>query len=515
MERTERERLATLLRERRRRDAKDDFLTFVQWMFPPYRVNWHHALIADALMQVEAGKIDRLLIDAPPRHGKSTLASVFFPAWYLGRNPLGEIIATAYGERLIAGFGNRLRNFMSTPEFAEVFGQEAALAGDMRARDQWLTNAGGVYRAAGVGGGITGFGANLFLVDDPVRGREDADSETIREKIWDWWQNDAYTRLMKGGAIVVIGTRWHEDDPIGRMLEQHGTVEEGGEWHHLHFPAINDNGEALWPDEYSLEWLARTRKSVGPRAWQALYQGNPTPVDGAFFQEDWFRESPMEWTPEDARRGLIRTYGASDYAVTAAGRDFTVHVVVGVDAMDRIHIIDMWRGKAAPDVWTAEMLRLMVKWKTLMWAEGKGGLQRAAEPFINKSQREHKVWNARMQISEVENKEVRAQSFQGRMAMGQVCWPYRAPWFPEAKTELLKFPTGRNDDIVDALSLIGRMLDGMVAGGMPKGPADTRDPAIIVGEASETPPEGFRQATWRDLVDHTMKRRRVERRLYG
>ena len=507
-DRKAKERLAKLLQEKQKRDAKDDFLTFVQWMFPAYRVNWHHQKIGDALMQIESGEIDRLLIDAPPRHGKSTLASVFFPAWYLGRNPRHEIIATAYGEALIAGFGARLRNFMGQPHFAEVFGQEAALASDMRARDRWLTNSGGVYRAAGVGGAITGFGAHLFLVDDPVRGREDADSPTIREKIWEWWQNDAYTRLMKNGRIIVIGTRWHEDDPIGRMLQQQGTVEEGGEWNHIHLPAINDDGEALWPDEFDLDWLERTRKAVGPRAWQSLYQGNPTPEEGTFFRNEWFHPSVGEWTPEDAKRGIIRTYGASDYAVTAAGRDFTVHVVVAVDAMDMIHIVDMWIGKATPDVWTDAMLDLMVRWKPLMWAEGKGGLQRAADPFITKRQKERKVWSARMQISETENKEARAQSFQGRMATGCVFWNEKAPWYSEAKNQLLKFPTGTNDDIVDALSLVGMMLDGMTAGGIPHTPKDTREPAITTTIGAAALPEGYRQATWGDIVRSSMAKRR-------
>ena len=343
-DRVSRETYAVALRERNRRLARDDLIVYAQRVMPFYRVSWHHRQIAECLMMVERGEIDRLMVHAPPRHGKSLLVSVLFCGWYMGRNPSNEIIAASYGTELVAGFGTRLRNMMAGPEQVEIFGKGSRLSTDTRARDRWLTASGGVYRAAGVGAGITGFGAHLIVIDDPVKSREEAESPGMREKVWDWYQNDLYTRRMKGGAIVIIQTRWHEDDLSGRLLVE---MERGGDqWHHLHLPAINDEGEALWPDEYPVEDLERTRLVVGPRAWQALYQGDPTPEDGNYFEADWLRE--YHRLPDISR---MRIYGASDYAVTEDDGDYTVHVVIGVDENAVIYVLDMWRKQTASNVW--------------------------------------------------------------------------------------------------------------------------------------------------------------------
>ena len=506
MSKDERVRYAQLLREKHRRRSRDSLLDYVTWTFPAYRVGRHHLQIANALEKIEAGEIDRLMIFAPPRHGKSLLASIRFPAWYLGRNPTREVIAAAYGGELVAGFGSRLRNLMGSEEHREVFGDKASLAEDVRARDRWLTKSGGVYRAAGVGAGITGFGAHLLLIDDPVKSREDADSETMRAKVWDWYQNDAYTRLMKGGAIVVIMTRWHEDDLGGRLLEH-----DEDEWTKIHLPALNDRGEALWPDEYPVEALERTRHQVGPRAWQALYQGSPTPDDGTFFQAEWFKESPARFTPRDAQRGIIRTYGASDYAVSSNEGDFTVHVVAGIDANDDLHILDLWRKQATPDVWTDSLINLAERWKPIMWAEEQGAIQKAAEPFIAKRQAERKAYFARMQIPSTKDKPTRAQAIQGRMATGKVYWPTKAPWYPEVLDEMLKFPAGKHDDVVDTIALLGRMLAGMAHGkNITRVDKPGIFPIMLTGDQKQAPP-GMRAVTWGEVIEESRKQKRRKR----
>ena len=512
MDRMQKLQLVTAGRDAHRRRAKEHLVDYVTWTFPSYRVYWHHLEIIRQLEAVERGDIDRLMIVTPPRHGKSELASIRFPAWYLGRNPRREIIACAYGDDLVSGFGARLRNIMGSGEHEEVFGKEAALSSDVRARNRWFTNSGGVYRSAGVGGGITGFGANLFILDDPIRGFMDANSEVVRNQVWNWWTNDAYTRLMKGGAIVVIGTRWHEDDPIGRLLER-----QPGEWTVVHFPAINGKEEALWPDEFSRAALERIRATTDARTWQSLYQGDPLPEEGIFFKQEWFRPAERRYGPRDAERGLIRVYAASDYAVTGNDGDYTVHLVVGITKDDRIQVLDMWRGQTTPNEWTDAMLDMAKRWKPLMWAEGKGGVQKAAEPYIAKRQRERKIFFARMQIPETVDKRTRAISIQGRMAAGMVEWPMNAPWFSQAQAEQLSFDAGKYDDIVDTLSLIGKMLDGMAPGKAAKRPDDKPGAMPIIGGGGQLPP-GTRQATMREIVDETLKSRRGRRqrlRRYG
>lgn len=510
------ERRAALKDERFRRLAARDLLTYAQRIMPFYRVGHHHRKIAEALMMVEAGIIDRLLIVMPPRHGKSLLASVIYPAWYMGRNPTREIIAWSYGGELVSGFGARLRNIMKSPEHLEIFGLESALAADTRARDRWLTNAGGVYRAAGSGGAITGFGAHVFIIDDPVKGYEEAYSPTVQNKTWTIYQHDIYPRVMKGGAIIDIQTRWVENDLAGRLLEEQD--KDGDTWHTVYYPAsrhretgkpvdpTHPEAVALWPDEYPLEDLDRKRRVVGPIAWQAEYQGNPMPEEGSYFLLDWLQT--YDERPDVSR---MRIYGASDYAVTHQAGDWTVHVIVGVDQFDDIYILDMWREQSESDRWIDALCDLMLQWKPILWGEEGGQIRRSLGPYIAKRQRERKAWGARLEFSSSADKPTRARSFQARVAAKRVYFPSRKPWWPEMQSELLRFPTGKNDDIVDALSLIGRMLDVLATGKTAPGPAN-RDGALVIGAA---PPAGMRPVTYGDMAAITRSenaRRREGRR---
>ena len=495
-------RLAELLKDQRRRLARDHFLNYAQYVRPDYKIAPHLEKIAAKLEAVERGEIDRLMIFLHPRAGKSLTCSIIFPAWYFGRNPRNQIIASAYGESLVSGFGARIRNIMSSPEHKEVFGLQGSLSGEAQARDHFLTQAGGVYRASGVGGAITGFGANILIIDDPVRGREDADSEVMRNKVWEWWQNDAYTRLMPGGAVLVIMTRWHEDDLSGRLLDANH-----GEWDILHIPAINTDGEACWPEMFDLDALGRIKRDVGHRTWQALYQGDPIPDSGNFFQKEWFHQVPRHFSPEDVSNRLITTYGCSDYAVSGGGGDWTVHVVAGVDPDDNIHILDMFRGQSTPDIWADKMIDMAIRWKTILWAEGRGGLQKAVEPYIVKRQMERQHYFAKVQIQETQSKRERAIAFQGRMASGKVFWPKNAGWYGTAETELLRFDAGKNDDIVDALSLLGQMLASMAPGRNPPKPPDQMGVLTIGDYESNHGP----QITWNEVIERSKKIRRQGR----
>jgi predicted phage terminase large subunit-like protein len=422
-----------------------------------YVVAAHHALIASKLEAVERGEIDRLMINMPPRHGKSELASRRFPAWFLGRHPSKQIIAASYNSELATDFGRQVRNIVQSVEYQAL--SSTKLAEDSRAANRWNTADGGSYVAAGVGTAITGRGADVLLIDDPLKDREEADSELQRQKVWDWYTSTAYTRLAPGGRIVVIQTRWHEDDLTGRLLVEQ--ARGGDQWEVLELPAINDAGEALWPDFYPLETLERYRKVLPARDWSALYQQRPSPEEGDYFKREWFKHY-------DVLPKHLRMYGASDYAVKGTGGDFTVHIVVGIDPDDNLYIVDLWRAQTTPDRWIEELLNLIQRHKPLTWAEEAGVIDKSVGPFLDKRMRERRIYCHREPYPSVADKPTRCRAFQARTAMGKVYFPHNAPWVADLQAELLNFPTGKNDDQTDTLGLIGRMLDTMTGGRAPK-----------------------------------------------
>ena len=249
-----------------------------------YKPSFHHEKIANALERVEKGEIKRLIIQMPPRHGKSQLASINFPAWYLGRNPDKEIITASYSADLAIDFGSKTRDVVSDELYKEIF--ETRLKQDDQNKAKWKTNKKGSYTSVGVGGPLTGRGANVLIIDDPIKNREEAESETIRKKVWDWYTSTAYTRLEKNGAIIVIMTRWHLDDLAGRLLdyEEHG----GEHWEVISFPAVAEQdedyrkeGEALWPAKYDLDALMNIKQNIGAYDW------NCTPAYTPILMADW------------------------------------------------------------------------------------------------------------------------------------------------------------------------------------------------------------------------------------
>lgn len=381
------------------------------------------------------------MVFMPPRHGKSEKASKRFPSWYLGRNPKRQIIAASYNSDLASDFGREVRNIMASPEFGDVFGS-VRLRQDSRAADRMNTEHGGAYFAVGVGTATTGRGAHLGLIDDPFKDREDADSEIQREKVWNWYRSTFYTRLMPGGAIVLIQTRWHEDDLAGRLLEQNAS-----EWTVLDLPAIDKDGKALWPEWYDVPALERIKATIGPREWSALYQQRPQPDEGTFFQRDWLGE----WAKRPADLSI---YGTSDYAVTEDGGDYTVHRIWGVDGEGVLYRLDGWRGQTAADKWIEAKLDLIHKHKPLAWFGEAGVIQKAVEPMLKRRMNERNIFCRMEWLPSIHDKPTRARGFQARAAMGKVRVEPGADI-----SEFLAFPAGKHDDDVDCASMIGRALD--------------------------------------------------------
>ena len=425
----------------------------------------HHELIIAELEAIARGEIDRLALFLPPGSAKSTYGSVLFPPWYLARRPDAAIIAASHTAELAERWGRKVRNLIA--EHSLELG--ISVAGDNKAAGRWETSAGGEYFAAGVGGAIAGRRADLAVIDDPVRSREDADSKKVRDAQWDWYKFDLLTRLKPGAAIVLIQTRWHEDDLAGRILS-----EEGDRWRVISLPMeAEDNdplgrrpGDPLWPEWFTDQMRSDAKRD--PRVWSALYQQRPVPDDGAYFLRDWLR--PVEQLPP---LETLRVYGGSDYAVTADGGDYTVHVVVGVDPEDRIYVLDVWRRQAASDEWVEAWCDLVRKWRPIEWAEETGQIKAGVGPFLDRRARERRAYCYRRQFPTRGDKAVRAQSIRGRAAMGGLYLPVHAPWRAEFESELLRFPAAPHDDQVDALGLVGQLLDTMLSGRKPE-PANQR-----------------------------------------
>jgi predicted phage terminase large subunit-like protein len=429
--------------------AHSNLLAYVRLQFPGYRIGAHHRRIAEALMAVERGEISRLILQAPPRHGKSMLTSEYFPAWFLGRNPDKYIITSTYGQDLADDFGRKVRNQMRSAEHKATFPQ-CVLSEDSQSASRFGTEQGGAYFALGVGAPATGRGSHLMVIDDPIKGREEADSETHRRRLKEWYASVAYTRLMPGGAIIIMATRWHEDDLIGWVLSEHG--HEG--WTVIDLPAIDEQGKALWPDQYDIEALNRIKRTIGQREWQALYMQRPTPDTGDYFKRDWFK------TYENPPKHL-RIYGASDYAVTADDGDFTEHGVFGLDNDGDLYMLDWWSGQTSSDVWIETQLDLIDRWKPQAWIGEAGPIRRSIEPFLKRRMRERRSLCSLEWLPSVTDKPTRARPFQAMASSGMVYFPMKEDFSQRLLRQLLTFPVGVFDDAVDVCSLLGRYLDRM------------------------------------------------------
>ena len=453
---------ATLLQRRAIRNSLIELAKFCG--FAPAS---HQRLLIEKLEAVGRGEIDRLMVCCPPGSGKSTYCSFLFPAWFLANHPEAPIIAASHTSELSERWGRKVRNLIA--EQSETLGLR--LRSDSQAAGRWQLETGGEFLAAGVNQAILGFRSDLVVIDDPVRSREDAMSEVVRKSTWEWYRSDLRTRLRPGGRIVIISTRWHEADLCGQLLDD---MERGGEiWDTLVLPAVAEesdplgrrSGEFLWDDDdygYA-DLLRRELATQSPQNWASLYQQRPAPESGDYFKAEWLK--PYDKAPA---LDTLRTYAASDYAVTSKGGDYTVHLIVGADPDSNLYLLDLWRGQTTPDVWVEKMLDMVEQWRPMMWAEESGQIKASVGPFIDKRMFERRVPLYRQQFPTRHDKAVRAQSIRGRMSMDGLFVPTKAPWYAAFQQELLTFPMGRHDDIVDALGLIGQLLNNVIPGLRPK-----------------------------------------------
>ena len=432
-----------------RRIARQSLIDYTEYTKPDFESATHHKIICEKLEAVERGEIDRLMIFAPPRHTKSELASRRFPSWYLGRNPNKQIITATYSGDLASDFGRDVRNIVKDQEYSNLF-PDVSLSDDSKAANRWHTNHGGVYVSVGVGGPITGRGAHIALIDDPIKNRKEADSETIRDSVWDWYTSTLYTRLMPGGAIVLIQTRWHELDLAGRLLEQQKNG--GDKWEIINLQAIDDNKKALWPAWYPLPALERIKANIGPREFSALYQQKPQPEEGVYFKREWFNRYTLCEHPKNTN-----CYGAGDYAVSDGEGDFSEEGIIEVDSDKNIWFTDWWSGQTSPDIWIESTIDMQIKHTPECWLSESGVIKKSVEPFLVSRMQQRNSWTVLEWLTTAGDKRAMARSFQGMAAARKVYIPL-CDWGDALIDQLIRFDSGVFDDKVDVCGLFGRHL---------------------------------------------------------
>jgi len=413
-----------------------------------YKPSWHHLSVAQGLEMVERGEIKRLVIQMPPRHGKSQLASINFPAWFLGRNPEKEIITASYASELAIDFGTKTRDLVSGEIYKEMF--DVSLKEDEKSKGKWKTSKGGSYTSVGVGGAITGRGADILIIDDPFKNREEADSQVIREKVWNWYTSTAYTRLEKDGRVVIIATRWHLDDLIGRLFE--AEKQGGEEWYLVSFPAIatekethREIGDPLWPIKYDLEALNRIKTTVGPYDWMSLYQQNPVLSENQEFRPEWIKER----SKEELDRLDTRKFLTVDTAMSK--RDEACYTGFCDNSVDRENFwnIMSWRKRINAKELVDELFRLYRQRNYEKIGIEKTTYTEGIKPFLEEEMRKRKEFLPIIELSHKGiNKEIRIRGLIPRYASGSVI--HIKGHCVDLEEELFTFPKGLTDDVLDA-----------------------------------------------------------------
>ena len=433
--------------------ASSSLLEFVRFTSPRWEDGKIHRAICSALDRIAHKEIDRLLLLCPPQHGKSHITSKRLPAYLLGIDPTLDIISASATGDLAMEFGGAVRDCVKSPEYGRLF--DTRLSESSQAKGRWETDKGGGYYAVGIGGALFGRGAGLAIVDDPFSTWEDAQSSLAQARVWEWYRGTLYNRIRPGGAIIVIQHRTGDNDLVGRLLEEqaHG----GDKWEVVKLHA--DLEDPPWPERYDRAALERIQANVSSMMWSALYQQDPTPATGSFFQREWFHDYDV------APKGL-RVYGATDGAVTPGKGDYTEHGIIGVDASRNLYVLDWWFGQVSSDVWIDKMADMIEQQTELRggvscWFGESGVIRRAVEPFMVKRLVDRGAACRIEWLPSIAGKGPRANAIQGLMSMGKVFWPKHAPWKAHVQDQMLRFTgedSSKKDDAVDVMGMFGRGL---------------------------------------------------------
>ena len=447
--------------------AQTNFLKFVKQVWPEFVEGSHHIKIAEKFQDLAEGKIKRLIVNMPPRHTKSEFASFLFPAWMMGRDPRLKIIQTTHTAELSYRFGRKVRNLMEENAFQDIF-DDLQLSQDSKAAGRWETNKGGEYFAAGVGGAITGRGADLLIIDDP-HSEQDALSETAMESAYEWYTSGPRQRLQPGGKIVIVMTRWSTKDLTGQLMKAQTDV-KADQWEVVEFPAILED-KPIWPQYWKLEELESVKASLSVAKWNAQWQQNPTSEEGSIIKREWWNIWESRQLPN--LQHIIQSYDTAFSKKETA--DYSAITTWGVflynEVTPNIILLDMKKGRwDFPDLKRIAMEEYQY-WEpeTIIIEQKASGtpltheLRRVGIPVVN------------FTPSKGNDKHVRVNSVSPLFEAGQV-WAPKEKWAEELIEECAAFPYGDHDDLVDSMT---QALMRYRQVGLAVHPEDYEDPPML------------------------------------
>ena len=441
-----------LLNEKKTQEkAEQSFLDFVEAMWPAFIKGDHHEIMADAFERVASGDLKRLIINMPPRHTKSEFASYLFPAWFLGKYPEKKIIQTAHTAELAVGFGRKVRNLIGNDDYQKVF-KGIELSSDSKAAGRWNTNKGGDYFAIGVGGAVTGKGADVLVIDDPHSEQEAAlgqYNKDVYDKVYEWYTSGPRQRLQPGGAIIIVMTRWSLRDLTGQIIKNSIQKEGAGEWEVIELPAILPSGKSLWPGFWKQEELESLKAELPVSKWNAQYQQNPTSEEGALIKREWWQEWTQSQLPEC--EAIIQSWDTAFLKTQRA--DYSACTTWGIfnwpdedgKTIPNLILLDSFKEKLEfPDLKRAAYDKYWEWEPDQMIIEAKA----SGSPLIFEL-RAMGIPVTEFTPSRGQDKIARVNAVTDLFASGVVwCPPTR--WADEVIEECASFPSGDHDDLVDS-----------------------------------------------------------------
>jgi predicted phage terminase large subunit-like protein len=423
---------------------KEDFLLFVRTVWPEFIAGNHHKIIAKKFEAIASKKIKRLIVNMPPRHTKSEFASFLFPAWMMGREPRLKIIQTSHTAELAQRFGRKVRNLIDTQDYQNVFpGME--LSADSKAAGRWETNAGGEYFSAGVGGAITGRGADLLIIDDP-HSEQDALSATALENAWEWYSSGPRQRLQPGGAIVIVMTRWNTKDITGELIKAQGQP-KADQWEIIEFPAILPSDKPVWPEYWQKEELESVKASISVAKWNAQWQQNPTAEEGAIIKREWWQTWEKSQMP-----GLMHVIQSYDTAFSKKETaDYSAITTWGIFMPDEktpnIILLDMKKGR-----WDFPEMKEIAYDSYKYWEPESVVIEAKASGMpLTQELRMRGIPVINFTPSKGNDKLSRVNAVAPLFQSG-VVWAPDEIWAEEVIEECAAFPYGEYDDLVDSMT---------------------------------------------------------------
>ena len=423
--------------------AEKRFIPFVKHVWPEFIEGNHHVKIAKKFEDIASGKIKRLIVNMPPRHTKSEFASYLFPAWMVGKNPKLKVIQTTHTGELAVRFGRKMKNLVDTSEFAQVF-EDCKIAADSKAAGRWETNKGGEYYAAGIGGAITGRGADLLIIDDP-HSEQDALSETAMDSAYEWYTSGPRQRLQPGGAIVIVMTRWSTKDLTGKLLKAQSEP-KADQWEVIEFPAILPSNKPVWSNYWKLEELEGVKASLSEGKWQAQWQQNPTSEEGSIIKREWWKEWKEKDIPDLIH--IIQSYDTAFSKKETA--DFSAITTWGVfyppNKGPHLILVDVRKGR-----WDFPELKKIALEEYKYWEPETVIIEaKATGTPLTHELRQIGVPVVNFTPSKGNDKHVRVNSVAPLFEAGKIYYPADKRWAQEVIEECAAFPYGEYDDLVDS-----------------------------------------------------------------